>query len=233
MATVAVGVFISLGLWQLRRLDERRELNDMIEERASQDAEPLGDLIEEHGGDAEDLVWRMAIVAGTYVGDAQVQVVGRSLGGVSGVNVVTPLLLADDEAIVVNRGWVPIDDQPPSPTSGRVTVTGVLRGDEGSGLLGGGSSDGASLSRIDLTRIEADTGLDLLPVYLQLADQVPAADPPTPMPLPEIGEGPHLSYAVQWFLFAAIVIIGFPVLVWRSGGAVTPRLPPSTPSSEP
>jgi cytochrome oxidase assembly protein ShyY1 len=67
----------------------------------------------------------------------------------------------------------------------------------------------------------------VLPVYLALETQDPAqqGDLPVPLDLPELGEGPHLSYAVQWFLFAAVVAIGFPVLVIRTASRRGPPPP--------
>jgi cytochrome oxidase assembly protein ShyY1 len=65
-----------------------------------------------------------------------------------------------------------------------------------------------------------------LPVVVQLKTSAPGDDPSlAPIPLPELGDGPHLSYAVQWFLFAAVAAVGYVLLLRReaaSAGTSTP-----------
>jgi surfeit locus 1 family protein len=224
VAVVTVVIFVTLGLWQLGRLDERRATNAAIVASTAHDPIDL-EVFVAGGGDPADLVWRRVSVAGEYAPEAEVILSSRSHKAQPGHNVLTPLLLTDGAALIVNRGWIPFElGDPPvggaTPPSGRVTVTGTLRADEGAGLLGGGG-DGEPVRRIasiDLARLGADQEVGTAyPVYLQLADQDPAGGAlPEPVPLPLPSEGSHLSYAVQWFLFAGIVLIGFPVLVWRT-----------------
>lgn len=102
-----------------------------------------------------------------------------------------------------------------------MTVVGTLRPDEGAGLLAGATGDDPvrRIASIDLVRIGADQEVgSTFDVYLQLAEQDPGQSSlPEAIPLSEVSEGSHLSYAVQWFVFAAVVLIGFPALVWRTG----------------
>ncbi|HEX5950122.1 MAG TPA: hypothetical protein VFZ96_03895, partial [Actinomycetota bacterium] len=58
---------------------------------------------------------------------------------------------------------------------------------------------------------------ELWPLAMQLEEQSPAqdGDMPVVVPRPELDEGPHLSYAVQWFIFATIALVGFVVLARR------------------
>lgn len=232
-ATAVVG-FTSLGFWQLRRLDERRQLNATIEATLDMQAVDLNVALG-GGDDPEQLAWQRVVADGTYDSAAQVILAGRSLDGASGRNVLTPLLLGEGTAIVVNRGWIPLDGPLPDAEPGPVSVTGVLRNDEGSGVLGGGSGIVIEIGSIDLRRLDAQVDADVLPVYLHLESQIPSrAGAPLPVPLPELGQGSHLSYAVQWFLFAAIVVIGFPTLLVRTAkGRVSRTSTPSTPSSSP
>jgi cytochrome oxidase assembly protein ShyY1 len=231
IAVCAVAAFSWLGAWQLRRLEERRALNATIESRS--EAAPV-DLASLSSG-AEDMEWRRVTATGTYDQDGQVVLEGRSHLSTPGSNVLTPLVLGDGRAVIVDRGWIPIAADPPRPASGIVTVVGILRPDEGSGLLAGASGPVTRIGSIDLERLAAQTAADLLPVYLQLESQEPGqGEAVVPVPPIEPSEGPHLSYAVQWFLFAAIVLIGFPALVARTAraGVTRPRTP-STPSSGP
>ncbi len=72
--------------------------------------------------------------------------------------------------------------------------------------------------RIDLGQLSAQLPGEVAPVYLDLVDANPAigASDPAPLPAPTLDEGPHLSYAAQWFIFAACVLVGWVLAVRRS-----------------
>lgn len=224
VALATVVIFVNLGLWQLRRLDERQATNAAIV--ASAEQEPIDlEIFLAQGGDPAELVWRRVTVAGEYASELEVVLSSRSHKAQPGHNLLTPLVLNNGAVLIVNRGWIPFEFEEPAaadtaPPSGRVRLVGTLRADEGAGLLSGTTSGEPvrRIASIDLTRLGADQEIGTtFPVYLQIADQDPAQDAlPEPVPLPEPAEGAHLSYAVQWFLFAGIVLIGFPVLVWRT-----------------
>jgi cytochrome oxidase assembly protein ShyY1 len=237
-AAVAV-IFVNLGLWQLRRLDERRALNATIESRFDAPPADLGELLDTWGHDPAALQYRRAVVTGRYAVGEEVLLQARTYRSRSGHNVVTPLVW-DGGVIAVNRGWVPIDSEgPPVPTArppdDAVTTTGVLLLSEDRGPLGRQNPDGSydNIGRIDLGILAPQWGPGLVPVYLQLEEQNPAQGQyPIPLDPPEVVEGPHLGYAVQWFLFAAVIMIGFPSLVVTTAkrrSATTDSL--STPSS--
>lgn len=242
IVSITVVTFINLGMWQLRRLDERRALNATIESRMAEDPVDLGLLLATVGRDPEALEYRRVTTTGTYRPDDEILLQARTLSGVSGHNVVTPLVMGP-ESLAVNRGWVPIDSEgPPVPDAlppvGTVTVGGILRVSESRGPTGAVDDDGSyrKIGRLDLELLAPQWGPALLPVYLQLVEQDPPQDQyPTPLPPPEVGEGAHLSYAIQWFVFAAVAAIGFPILVVNTARrrGVTPPGPPSTPSSAP
>jgi surfeit locus 1 family protein len=73
------------------------------------------------------------------------------------------------------------------------------------------------ITKVDLGEIGAALPYPILPVYLLLERQVPpqTGSLPEPPPLPPLTNGPHLSYAVQWFSFAAIALFGYVVLLRR------------------
>lgn len=235
---LAVVVFVNMGLWQLRRLDDRQDFNSLLTSRTTEAEVPLVTALERFGPSQESLELRAVTVTGTYAPDEEVILIARSYNGLSGHHVVTPLYLGGERAIMIDRGWVPIDLDEPGlaafePPRGIVTVTGVLRKTEVRGSFGPSIPQAgvvAQVPRVDLERLDAQVAGDLHPVYVQLLEQNPAqsGDLPRLVALPEPSEGPHRGYAVQWFLFALVTAVGYPVLLWRT--AITPETP-SRPSS--
>jgi surfeit locus 1 family protein len=221
IAVSATALFVSLGLWQLRRLDERRMLNATIEARTLTEPVPLGAALSRFGTDPGALAYRRVVVQGTYDRASEILVIGRTLNGRSGQDVLTPLA-TDIGTIGVNRGWVPVGSEGPpvpgaEPPDAPVEVVGVLLESQTHGPLGTPGPDGVYLQmgRIDLEALSGQW-TDLLPVYLLLEIQDPqGGELPVIRPPPEPSEGSHLSYAIQWFFFAAIALIGFAALVYR------------------
>ena len=221
---VLVVVMIAAGLWQLRRLDERRDRNTSIENRTAEPVADIATLIPEDAGVdiGDDLQYSIASATGEYLADDQVLVRNRTLDGRPGYWVLTPLALGDGTAVVVNRGFIGIQDGDagaPPPPEGTVSVVGMVEKTRvAEGLQADEPEDGvlAVVGRPDLERIDQQTDADLLPVYLDLEDQVPpVGDDLTLIPRPELDEGPHLSYAVQWFIFTAIALVGYPLVLRR------------------
>jgi surfeit locus 1 family protein len=223
IALATIVAFVNLGLWQLRRLDERRGINATITARSSADPMPLGVALTTHGTDPEALVYRRVMVEGAYDAAAEVMVVGTTLNGRSGHDVVTPLT-RDGATIAVNRGWVPIDTEGPpavgaAPPNGPVQVIGVLQASQTRGSLGTPGADGTydQVGRIDLEALSGQWGSDLLPVYLLLEEQTPpGGELPVTRPASQPSEGSHLVYAFQWFIFAIIAAVGFAALVMQN-----------------
>lgn len=227
LMVVAVVTMVALGFWQLDRLDGRRDRNREIDSRS---AEPVVDLDELVAADdgydvGETIRYRPVVATGVYVPTDEILVRNRTFNGAPGFWVLTPLRLDSGDVVVVNRGWIPFrlgpgnDRAEVAPVDGTVTVRGNAQATVvAEGLA---QADGAgpleSLGRVDLARYEQELGYDVLPVFVQLADQQPGAsgDLPVPVPLPELDEGSHLSYAVQWFLFATIAAVGYPLALRR------------------
>ena len=205
---VVVAACVALGLWQLRRLEERRERNAAVTAGLDLPVRP----IEEVGGEAD---YRRVTVRGAYDPAREYVLVGRSLDGTSGNHLVTPLYPVEGgPALIVDRGWVPEgSEEQAAPPDGPVELRGVLLPPEEGGSIG----EGRTVVRVNTGLLGADLGREVRRDYLLLRDQEPAQPGPLPRaaPLPELGEGPHLSYAVQWFLFAAVAVGGWVVLVRR------------------
>jgi cytochrome oxidase assembly protein ShyY1 len=222
VAVLVAATCVNLGLWQLRRLDERRALNARILDRRS--ATPI--TIESVPGSAPADAYRAAAARGTYDVDHEVLVYGRSLDGEAGHHVVTPLVLPGGGAILVVRGWVPFAMQAApvrgaAPPANEVEVTGSLVPDEGDGSV---APDADGIVRVlDVQGVASSMPYDVFPLPLQLAEQTPPqpGSLPIPVPLPELSEGPHLSYAIQWFSFAAVALVGAAILLRRDRRAAT------------
>ncbi len=227
IVVVSLIVFVLMGLWQLRRLEERQAFNELITDRSDQAARDFDDVIADFGPDQDNLELRVVVAAGTYKETEELILRSRSLNGLSGHHVLTPLDLGDGRSVLVDRGWVPIDlDQPGdatfAPPAGSVDVYGFLRKTETRGSFGPvDPQDGvlAQIARVDLARIDSQVDGDLAPVYIQLLREstVSGLELPAFVALPEPTEGAHRGYAVQWFLFALVTGVGYPVLLWRTG----------------
>jgi surfeit locus 1 family protein len=225
---VVVAVCVRLGFWQLDRREQRMERNAAIAERMA--APPAG--LTTMPLDTTDLVHRPATVRGSYDHDRSVVLGARSHRGIPGVYILTPLRM-DGGAILVNRGWVP------SPDAATIDLRSVRRPADAavSGvLLAYPDVPSATASdtfrtrwfRLDGPSIRAQYPYDLAPLYLQEIGprgrdtaSTEALDP-VPLDPPALDAGPHMSYAVQWFGFAAVFLIGGVALAARSGG-VRPR----------
>lgn len=181
----------------------------------------------QYGADPEALIYRQVIVTGRYLTADEFFSVGRNYNGVTGTLVMTPLELDDGSVMIIVRGLVPAGTLGPpadgyEPPLGFVTLTGRL--DDGEEPLRIGESPPKngkveSIARVDLAYIDEWSDADVLPVDLLIETQQPAnaQGTPIPIPAPELSEGKHLGYAVQWFAFALMAFIGGFVLVWQAG----------------
>ncbi len=214
-----VVLMINLGFWQLRRLDERQAFNAAVSSRIDLPPAPLDDVLA--SGDPDEVEWRQVEAGGTYLPDEQLVVVNRSQGGSAGDIVVTPLQLDDGRILLVQRGFVPLGADAAAPPAGTVDVVGRLRPSQErrrGQLSDPATGDLTEAHRVDLPRLAAQMPGPLVPMYVELASSAPAEAGPFPQPLdvPELSEGPHLSYAVQWFIFSACVVVGWVFAVRRS-----------------
>lgn len=216
-----VVVMVNLGFWQLNRLDERRDLNALIEARQDEAPVPLDSLVSPSSSadEVEAVRARPVTLSGTYDDAATVPARNRTQDGVAGIWVVTPLVLSSSgERVPVVRGFVALgpDGEPyPVPVpSGEVTVSGAV--------LVPRLQD--RTVRRDLSDLLAEP--DTLGVLVRAEETSPAepslatpdGDPRAalyPLPPPDLTERNHMSYAVQWFIFSAIALIGYPLVLRR------------------
>jgi surfeit locus 1 family protein len=208
-------LFVNLGTWQLRRLEDRRLENTVMLNRMSEEPAALADLVEAAGDDIGSLANRPGIAVGEYRPEDEVLIRSQVLNGTAGYHVITPFDMIGGESVLVNRGWVPVEmDQVPVsaiPPPGEVRISGLIQSDEG--RAGTPAGERPIFRRID---IRAIAGERVLPFYLLLQDG-PEDQLPIPVPPPDFTtEGNHLSYAIQWFSFVAIGIIGYGLLLRRA-----------------
>jgi len=208
------GVFIELGQWQLHRLDQRQHRNQVTRTNLAAVPAPLADVLgpDRRVGTATE--WRSVVATGRYDVSHQIVARYRNVKDRPGFEIVTPLLLDDGTAILVDRGFVPratnSSDLPevPEPAAGTVTVTGRLRHSERGDEHATHPVHG-QVRLINGPAIAASTGLPLADGYMTEDEQVP---PPgeglSGLPGPEIDSGPHFFYAMQWFFFALLALGG-------------------------
>lgn len=217
---IAIGFAVAcafLSNWQFERNETRTAQIALVERNYDADPVPLTDRIGADGDlDPQD-EWRPVTLSGEYLADEQVLVRNRPHGGTSAFEVLVPFRDADGRVFIVDRGWVPpgdgdAPDAVPAPPSGEVEVTVRLRPGEQLPASGRGAPEG-QVPTIHLPAVDSLVDGDIITgAYGQLVSEDPAGegalggfDSPTEDP------GPHLSYAIQWILFALMgfVFIGY------------------------
>jgi surfeit locus 1 family protein len=226
---------IRLGFWQLNRRVERLQRNATFAGRTAEPPLRIAGPVD----DPAAVEYRQVIVEGTFDYEHEIVLLGRTRGGEPGVHLLAPLRLAGGEqAVLVDRGWIPYEERDPAARA-------AYRGPEGATIRGRLQLGRARTSRflpaaaprkggprvdawsaVDLARMEAQMPYSLLPFYVE---QLPEpGDPGLPWRGEEIvlDEGPHLSYAIQWFAFSIILVAGYTAVMLRSPPPATGgRLP--------
>lgn len=224
-----IPTMVRLGFWQLHRHEARVARNGLIAHNLTAAPVAFDSLSKPGFAVPTDLTWRTVTAAGTYDAAHEFVIRGRTEPGGSSIGyfVVTPLTLADGRgSVLVNRGWVESGADAtsypavPAPPAGQVTVTGRLRADEttaSSGIRDRGGLPDRQFKLINSAKQAEDTGSTVLGGYLELASSTPAADGgPVLLGEPNHSDiGPHMAYAVQWWLFAALMPVGLVVLARR------------------
>ncbi|MEZ4729237.1 MAG: SURF1 family protein [Caldilineaceae bacterium] len=209
-------VFLArLGFWQLDRLEQRRAYNQLVAERWDQAPFNLNENA--LPAQFDELGYRRIEATGTFDYEHQIVLKNQNRETAPGVNLITPLLLPDGQAILVARGWIPYDQSKPeqwaqfTEATGEATVVGLIQESQ---VLPGAAPPTAPQTewfRIDVEAIQRQMPYPLLPIFLA---QLPEpghgyADLPYREVPFELTEGNHFSYALQWFMFAAILGGGY------------------------
>lgn len=228
LALSLIVLFTTFGFWQLGRLGERQQANAVVAERMAGEAQPLGELRERYGEEPDEWAYRRVTVRGRYDHGSEMLLRSRSRDGQPGWHVLTPLVQQSGMALLVDRGWVPyrMDDPPveaASPPGGSVFLEGLVRAEQDppegwlSQFAPRDPEEGPLRTAyyVDVERLAAQLPYPLEPVYLELSAQTPANEGTLPLPsqTPELERGSHLSYALQWFTFALIGVVGYGLLL--------------------
>lgn len=215
LAVIFATACVFLGRWQMdRRAETLAEINRVVSNYSATPI-PFAEIKDQFNTLDPEREWTQVQLRGSYDPEGQRVVRNRPLNGQPGYDVVVPFRLITGEAVVIDRGWLPIGnntpgrpDVVPDPPTGQVTVVARLKPAEPK--LDRGAVDG-QLASIDLAGFASELPYPIATgAYGQLASEDPAVQPmPTPFPKPATEEGTHLSYSLQWFAFGVLMFIGF------------------------
>jgi cytochrome oxidase assembly protein ShyY1 len=223
---VLIPTMIELGFWQFHRHQHRVAQNTLIAKNLEAKPVPVTGLTSPGHTVPRADYWRQVTATGTYDTSHEVVVRRRtSADDRVGFHVLTPLILADGRAVLINRGWIPAAaDQrafpsvPPAP-KGTVTVTGRLKADEttkASGIKDLAGLPPRQVMLISSAQQAKALGRTVLGGYLEQTAPELAGSSPELIPDPDHDSiGAHMAYAVQWWLFTAAVPVGWVILVRR------------------
>jgi cytochrome oxidase assembly protein ShyY1 len=217
VSVLAVGCIL-LGEWQFSRLHDREQRNEWTRANLAADPAPVADVLTVGRRLPEDREWTRITATGEYDADATVVVRYQTRDGAAGVDLVTPLVTSSGTAVLVDRGWIAtantgtVPADVPAPPAGEVEVEGWARADAtGRGIdVENGSTRAISSKEIGKT-------LDY-PVFAGFVDAENETPPPAEevvrTELPDLGQGPHFFYGLQWWFFGALAVFGFGYLAW-------------------
>jgi len=208
-----------LSNWQFDRREEKASANERV--AANFDAEPVA--VDEVLGSLDAYTqadeWRPVELHGQYLADGQLLARARPRNGYPGFEILTPFQLDDGRVFIVNRGWIPTGseqdypDAVPAPPSGHVTVVARLKAGERS--IPGRSAPPGQIATIHLPTFADKYGADrtFVGAYGLLAFESPPAETGELVGRPVFNEGNHLSYALQWIVFAVIAVVALGLAV--------------------
>ena len=215
-------LFVRLGIWQLNRLHERRSYNAIISANLAAPAASYTDVVQASATPVvtSALEWRPVEITGRWALTHQVLLRNRTFQSVNGYEVITPLVPSSGPALLVDRGWIaqgPTSAAPaavPVPQTGIVTVTAWLRPSQPARPAT--TLPVGQVLAINAPSIAVGALYPVVDGYAILEQEDPAAaGSPTLLPGPEVDDGPHFSYAMQWFLFACVAVVGWWIYLRR------------------
>jgi len=202
-AAIAI-VCVAAGIWQLDRLGQRRARNANVAARLARPPLSVG------RGTVPDSVRQRRLVATGVFDFARERVWPlRSFDGTPGVGLVTPLRLADGSAVFVDRGWVP------SPDAHRVDHS-LYREADTATVEGLGMIPPRGHFDVEIATLRDSVPYRLVPFVLQETGVAAARGLPRRWPAPALDDGPHLGYAIQWFSFTVIIVVGTVALLRKT-----------------
>ena len=215
--------FQALSNWQWHRLQDRQVVNAEIQAQINKEPIPITELMADIDGAKsvpENSQWRTVEITGVWLQDNQVLVRKKSLESDLGLWVVTPLKLADGTIVMINRGWTAaansaVDSPVVSDVPiGTIEVLGRLRDVTERTKPAPTDLPEGQVDRIVPTEI-VDSPDTLTNAYVEMTASRPESRTSEirSLPAPEVTEGAHRSYAIQWIFFEIMTVIGWIILV--------------------
>ena len=243
LATVCVLAYgcLLLGEWQFHRLHDREDRNAQARRNLAMQPVQVDQVMSADQGVTRAQEWSRVRLTGTYRPQDTVVVRYQTRDGAAGVDVVTPLVLGDGTGVLVDRGWVHTDNvgdalaTAPAPPPGQVTVTGWARSDATGDAT---DVDDGSVRAISSRSIGAGLDYPLLRGFVDAeAESPPPEQALVAAELPDLGEGPHFFYGLQWWFFGLLAVFGFGYLAYderrkaRGGGSAPQEVPTDSPGA--
>jgi cytochrome oxidase assembly protein ShyY1 len=215
LALFMAGLFVFLGVWQFDRNTHKHRIE--VREKAAY-AAPAPDVSATPGRDGSRVQ-----ASGTFDPSHETVLRNQVKNDNVGVDVLTPLRLANGTAVLVDRGWVQasatgaVTDPPPGGTAvvhGLAHRTNPLAAQDTVNHLADGR---IAVPRVDLAAIGRTVPYKLLPVWIEAQ----AISPPPHGHAPALPQPPppdpvnHMEYAIEWFAFALIPLVGWPIALRR------------------
>jgi cytochrome oxidase assembly protein ShyY1 len=229
LMAVAATVMVGLGLWQLDRYHHRTEINTRIDDATNRPPSALHDVLAPPTGDgvgaapAPEAAWSVVSVTGRYDEQHEILARLRTNGGTMGFEIITPLVLPDGTAILVDRGWLPAPEgaatvapSVPAAPSGEVVVVGRVHAPESRATAPEPFDGRYAVRRVDPAMMSESIPYPLYGAYLTLQSQTPPADPAFVLIPPDHQNAAmNAGYVVQWWAFALLTLFGFGYLAYR------------------
>lgn len=212
-------ISIALGFWQLRRLSARRQANAVLASRRIAPRVELDSL----PSDTAAAHFRRVHLRGVYDHAQEIVLTLRGRSGSPGINILTPLLRANkDTAVLVNRGWIYSPDGMTADTRPWHEADTL----NGAGFVETFPTKGPfappnparprSFRRLDRAQLQKAFPYPIANYYVVLTDSAQSSNVPPRVEPALLDEGPHMLYAIQWFSFAVISIVGLVIFLRRT-----------------
>ena len=214
MTTVFAVASVLLGQWQFDRRDYAREQIELLESNYDAPAVSISELIPSLDAEPRDVKWRSAKLTGRYLADDTRYVRNRIMQGTIGFEQLVPFQLESGDVFIVNRGWVPADAKyanprvTPEPSDKSLTVYVRLYPDEA--VVSGRGAPAGQIATINTDSFASPRSPSVYTgFYGQLVREEPEGSTGALGSRPLLDEGPHLSYALQWYVFALMAYFGY------------------------
>ena len=220
VATVLL--MVNLAFWQIGRYHEKVDFNATVKQRITEPIVPVEKLlsaINDGSQSPKTVEWRTVLVVGEYIDSETVEAVNRAQDGYSGKDPLTPIRLANNQLLLMNRGFIPISKDVRRAPSGQVQIIGRVRAPEirrRFRISDPTQGELLEVSNIDLERLNIQMPSELAPIYVEVLESQPPDSPElSRIAAPALSTGSHLSYTFQWFTFSVFVLAGWIIVIRR------------------